>query len=213
MIDTLFDAIKAGDIAQVRDLLATDSALANARDANGLSAVLTSAYYQQPTITAALLAAEPVLDLFEAAAAGASARLNELLAADPQQANAIAPDGFSPLGLAAFFGHAESARILLEHGANPALASQNSMQVMPLHSAVAGQHLAIAEALLAHGAPVNAAQSDAFTPLHGAAQNGQISMIQLLLAHGADPAARTSAGKTPRDLAIDEGHEEAAKLL
>jgi uncharacterized protein len=213
MSEEFFAAIKSGNLAQVRDLLAADPVLANAREANGPSAVLLSAYYQQPAITAALLAAEPELDLFDAAAAGVAERVDQLLASDPALANAVAADGFSPLGLAAFFGHSEVANLLLKYGANPAQASANAMQVMPLHSAVAGQHLAIAEALLAHGAPVNVAQADAFTPLHGAAQNGQVAMIKLLLAHGADRSAQSSTGKTPRDLAIDEGHNEAVELL
>jgi ankyrin repeat protein len=213
MHDDLFAAIKAGDLSRVSELLAAEPGLASARDASGLSAILTSAYYQQPAITAALLAAGPSLDVFEAAAAGATKQLSALLSANPAAANAVAADGFTPLGLAAFFGHTEAVYLLLDHQADPAIASQNAMQVMPLHSAVAGQHLAIAKALLIHGAPVNAAQADAFTPLHGAAQNGQLAMIDLLLKNGADPSAQAADGQTPRDIALAAGHSEATALL
>jgi len=54
--------------------------------------------------------------------------------------------------------------------------SRNAQRVMPLHSAAAGRHLTIMQALLAHGADPNARQADDFTPLHAAAQNGQIEM-------------------------------------
>lgn len=187
---TLFGAIRAGDLAQVEALLADDPALAGARDEGGLSAVLMAAYHHQPAILAALLAHGPELNLYEAAAVGATARLAALLDADPGLVNSYAPDGFYALGLASFFGHAEAARLLLERGADVGQAAANSLKVMPLHAAVAGRHLAIAAALIAHGADVNAPQQDGFTPLAGARQNGQQAMIDLLIAHGADDAKR-----------------------
>ena len=52
-----------------------------------------------------LLAGDPELDVFEAAAVGRTERLRELLDEDPSLANAWAEDGFQPLGLASFFGH------------------------------------------------------------------------------------------------------------
>lgn len=181
----LFAAIRAGDLARVEALLAEAPALAGARDEGGLSAVLTAAYHRKPAILAALLACGPELDLYEAAAAGDTARLRELLDADPSQVNRYAPDGFYALGLASFFGHIEAALMLLERGGDVGQAAANSLKVMPLHAAVAGRHLAIAQALIAHGADVNATQQDGFTPLAGARQNGQQEMIDLLIAHGA----------------------------
>jgi hypothetical protein len=52
-----------------------------------------------------LLAADPKLDVFEAAAFGRSDRLRQLLDQDPSRANAFGDDGFHPLGLACFLGH------------------------------------------------------------------------------------------------------------
>ena len=68
-----------------------------------------------------LLAGEPELNVFEAAAFGRTERLRELLDEDPSQANAFGDDGFQPLGLACFFGHVEAARLLLDRGADPNL--------------------------------------------------------------------------------------------
>ncbi|MFC3918361.1 ankyrin repeat domain-containing protein [Deinococcus metalli] len=78
--------------------------------------------------------------------------------------NAVSPDGFTPLGLASFFGRAEAAQVLLEAGADVHAVSRNPMQVQPLHSAVAGNHEALARVLVAAGADVNAEQADGFTP-------------------------------------------------
>src|SRR5439155_4037813 len=52
-------------------------------------------------------------------------------------ANAWAEDGFQPLGLASFFGHVDTARVLVEGGADVNSASRNDFKVMPLHSACA----------------------------------------------------------------------------
>jgi uncharacterized protein len=52
----------------------------------------------------ALLAEEPELDLFEAAALGRTGRLRDLLDEDRELVNAWSKDGFQPIHLAAFFG-------------------------------------------------------------------------------------------------------------
>jgi ankyrin repeat protein len=140
-------------------------------------------------------------------------RVEALLNADPAQVNAFAPDGFQPLGLAAFFGHPRVARLLLERGADPNIPSRNGLAVQPLNSAVAGQHLEVARLLLNHGADPNARQGENFAPLHGAAQNGQVEMIRLLLERGADPRATAANGKTPLDYALEENHADAAQIL
>ena len=209
----LFAAVKAGDLAAVEALLAADPALAGARDERGMSAVLTAAYWQQPAIVAALLARGPALSFHEAAAAGVTGRLETALLDRPELLDAYAPDGFTALGLASFFGHEAAVALLLARGADPNRASNNPMHVAPLHSAVAGRHLGIARALLDAGADVNATQEGGFTPLHGAAQNGDAPMAELLLARGARRDAATADGKTARAFALEEGYGELAEFL
>jgi uncharacterized protein len=212
-ISAFFSAIKRGELPVVETFLTDNPALANALDENGLSAVLTAIYYQQPEVTSRLKAAGAVLNLFEAAAAGAADTVQELLDARPELINDFSADGFQPLGLASFFGHAELAALLVERGAEVSAPSRNGLKVQPLHSAAAGQHLEIARLLLQHRADANARQEGGFTPLHSAAQNGQVEMVRLLLDSGADPSLRTQDGQTPRDLALAAGHTQAADLL
>ena len=102
-----------------------------------MSEVLQAIYQRDQARVDELLAREPELDVFEAAAVGRTERLRELLDDDPALANAWAEDGFQPLGLASFFGHVDAARLLVERGAEVNSASRNDFKVMPLHSAAA----------------------------------------------------------------------------
>ena len=208
-----FEAIQAGNQAEVERLLDLGPALVNARNEAGASAVLLACYYQEPEIARLLIARGAGLDIFEAAAAGILERVVELVNQQPCLANAIAADGFQPLGLASFFGHEEVVTFLLSRGAEVNSASQNSQHVMPLHSAAAGRHLAIARRLLKHGADVNATQASDFTPLHAAAENGQLEMARLFLDHGAGVNARSSNGETVLAIALARGHHEVAAYL
>ena len=112
-----FDAIKKGNAADVSRLLDGNPALARAKQ-GGTSALLTAVYYRQPAVTRILLDRGAAPDVFEASAVGGVERLRALLAEDPACANEVAPDGFTPLGLASFFGHPAAARLLLASGAD-----------------------------------------------------------------------------------------------
>ena len=155
-----------------------------------MSELMQAVYRGDEERVGELLAAEPELDVFEAAAVGKTDRLRDLLDEDPDLANAWADDGFQPLGLACFFGHAGAVRLLLERGAEPNSASRNEMRVMPLHSAAATDdpeaRYEIAKLLLDHGADPNARQQDDFTPLMAADQHGDERLRLLLIEHGAE---------------------------
>ncbi len=70
----------------------------------------------------AIVEADPSLAIFAAAMQGDSARLEELLAANRSLVSAVSPDGWTPLHLAAFFGGADAARLLLNKEPRPTLA-------------------------------------------------------------------------------------------
>jgi len=205
-------AVAAGDTDAVARLLAEDPSLASARGDDGVSAVLLARYrFDRPTMDV-LLAADPELDVFEAAALGRLDRLKDRLAL-PDAATAFSPDGFTALHLAAFFGRAEAVRILLEAGASVAAYTRNAFANQPLHAAAAGRHVEVCRLLLAAGADVNATQHGGYTPLHEAAQHGDDEMVELFLSAGADPKASVADGGTPADLAEAAGHRDVANRL
>lgn len=206
----LIDAVKAGDVAQVKSMLeAQPGLLQEAKGINGESLILLSVYHRQPDITQILVAKSPKLTMHEAAATGNLEAVEKHIAEDQTSVNALSTDGFSPLGLACFFNYPEVAHLLVQNGADVNAASQNGLRVSPIHSAVAAQNPEMVKFLLDNGADINATQAGGFTPLHAAAQNGDETLIKFLLEHMADINAMTDNGKTPMELAIASGHDAA----
>jgi ankyrin repeat protein len=140
-----------------------------------------------------LLAAEPTLDVFEAAAFGRTERLRELLDEESSRANAFGDDGFHPLGLTCFFGHIEAARLLLDRGADVnALSKNEHIQTAAIHAAAAAQgtdeatRYELVKLALEHGADPNLEQGGGGSRAIAAArQNGDARVEQLLLERGA----------------------------
>jgi ankyrin repeat protein len=209
----LLAAIKEKDDARVRELVAADPSLADARDESGVSALMLSQYHGAHEATEAIRAARAELDVFEAASVGELDRLHDLLHADPSLLAARSPDDATALHFAAFFAQPETARLLVDHGADVHAVSPTFGNVTPLHSAAAGNSAEIVHLLLEAGADPNVRQNGGFTALQAAAQNGDATMARDLLDHGAEVDAATEDGRTALAIAEEQGHDEVAALL
>ncbi len=179
-----------------------------------MSELLAAVYRGDQARVDEILAGEPELDIFEAAAVGRTERVQELVKGDPELVNAWAEDGFTPLHLAAYFRRPETARLLVERGALVDVVARNEqLQVTPLQSAAAAREEETAALLLERGADPNTQQRGGFTALHAAAQHGDEPLVELLLAHGANPALAADDGRAAAEFARDGGHGDLAARL
>lgn len=207
-----FDAIRGGDAEQIRALLGDAPELAASTHPSGATPALWAVYTGHPELASLVLAGrEP--DFFEACALGQGARAAALVGRAAGLLHGYSKDGFTGLGLAVFFGHQETARLLIEAGADVNAASRNNFIVAPLHSAVASGNAALVELLLSHGAAPDPVEAAGLTPLHSAAAHGDREMVRRLLSAGAGLHCRTKEGKTPAEMATQYGHTELGKEL
>lgn len=213
MEQQLFDAIKAGKVDEVRQLIQQNPSLKQARDASGASAILVAAYNMKPDVVNALLELGAPVDIFEASVLGKVDRIQEILKISPARVSEYAPDGFTPVALAAFFGQPAAVKALIAAGADVNAAAKNGLKVAALHAAVAGGKLDIVKAVLEAGADPNAQQQAGFRAIHEAGTKANRALAELLIAHGADPSLPSDDGKNAIDLARDKGHAEFADWL
>ncbi len=207
------DAIKAGEFDRVKAMASAEPTLIDAKSQTGESAILTAVYHRQREIVNLLVARGAALTLAEACAAGEVERAERRLDEAPDAVNATTADGWTPLHLAAFFGHSRVAELLLGRGGDAKALSRNANANTPLHAALAGNHTFVAALLMGHGADLNAADAGGWRPLHIAAANNNIDAMKTLIAQGADVIAANKEGQTALTLAQEKNRREAVALL
>jgi ankyrin repeat protein len=121
-------------------------------------------------------------------------------------------DGQTPFLRAALSGDITLMRLLLEHGADPNLGTNDGATplmaaaginwvVAQTYSRSDAEYLEAAKLCLERGANVNAANSQGFTAMHGAANRGFDAMIRLLAERGAKLDVKDTQGRTPTTFA------------
>jgi len=212
-LDQLEDYITTGNLTGLDTLLTEYPTLAKTTTSHRVSPLMLSCYYKRPEVTAFLMKYIDEVNLFEAVAAGRFDVVSNLVETYPEAVNYYAEDGFTPLGLACYFGQYEIALFLILKDADVNLPSNNGFNVYPIHSAAAGNYTDIAALLIEAGANINVKQQAGVTPIHSAAQHGNLDLLILLLENNADINIRMEGGKLPADLAREKGFMEIADAL
>ncbi len=209
----IFDLLRSGGPVDLTRLLSSDPAAARARDPQGLSVLMTALYSHRFDLAEILRGPAAPLDVFEAAAVGDAERVRELVTADSTRSRAHGVDGFMPLHLACYFGRAEAAAVLLQHGASPTAAASNPTGMHALHSAAAARRPDLVALLIESGARVDAPQQGGWTALHSAARHGDVETLRILIEAGADLELAAASGERARDLLPAEAPAEARELV
>lgn len=120
-------------------------------------------------------------------------------------------DEWTPLMVALFNGHEETAMMLLSRGANVRAKAKRGYE--PLHWAALNGYERAVQFILRKGGNVNAETDYGWTPLLQAASRGHQEIVRLLLKAGAAVNATEHEGWTPLHKACANAHVEVAKLL
>ena len=156
-------------------------------------------------------------DIHAAAARGDTDEVAALLSMDNRLTRTFDGDGWTPLHLAAHYGHAGTVEILLHNNAPVDLRSRNQLANTALHAALAGQRAEerarVTRLLVEGGADVNATQHGGWAPIHQAAANGDRETAAMLITRGARAGVANDAGVTPVALARQRGHDDLADWL
>lgn len=117
-------------------------------------------------------------------------------------------DGQTPFIRAALSGDIEVMRLLLEHGADPNIATTQGSTALMAASGInwipaqtytrsEADYVEAVKLCLDRGADVNATNSLGMMAIHGAANRGWESIIQILADHGAKLDVKDNGGRTP----------------
>jgi len=111
-------------------------------------------------------------------------------------------------------GHTESARLLVERGADiEATINTGGIYATALLEATRCRNKEIMELLLDKGARIDEQDHTGASSLIRAARDGEIPLLQLLIERGAALDLTDNTGYTAEDIARREGHAEAAEML
>jgi len=202
----LIDAVKLGDVIEIKQLLAAGADAGTADDDGNTPLHLTEneLVVNELHSAGADINADNHLGQTPLHIAIREDRLTvtKALVAAGAEVKAKRDDGNTPLHVAAHAGRLAAAKALLAAGADAD--AKNDDGKTALHVAAQGGGVSVAKALAAAGADADAADNAGQTPLHLAARENQLEAVKVLVAAGANPNIRNNAGNTPLHAAVRE---------
>jgi len=186
---TLHDAIKKGNLEEVKTILDRNPGLLNipGEDEEGNTPILQAGFSNK-------------MDIFK------------YLVEKGADINLANKEGLVPLHLAAFLGDKEMVRLLLSKGV-PVDPVSTIIKATPLNLAARLGHKEVVEILLSADANVHLKGFEGSTPLHSAVESRSVEIARLLLEKGASPDEKDRKGCTPLLLAALYGHKDLVATL
>jgi ankyrin repeat protein len=217
--DTIHDAVNAGDLARVRQLLrAGASANDLGLDGGPLARAAAKGYV---AVAAALLDAgadiEGESDPFSAhplhiAAMSDQPAMVAFLVERGARLESRNAEGRTPLMMAAAYQKTAVGKLLVDAGAD--IAAVDDKEMSAAHHAASSGDAELLLHLMRHGIDANSQNRlNGMAPLHYAAGYGDLQVIRLLAGHGGDFRLRDRTGRTPLDHAYHCRAMLAAALI
>ncbi len=153
-------------------------------------------------------ATEDLLPLF---AAGETARILELLAADPELLHADLGEGMTPLHYGVYYGFVPIVDYALAHGIDINLKDRRGLS--PVWFSVSGNRPAMLRKLIALGADLSVKNPEGDNMLLRAARAGNVEVFSTLLENGFKIDERNEHGVSPLDMALRANAMDIVRLL
>ena len=185
--DQAFEAAKAGDLKTIERYLSGNGD-ANAIDGMKNTLAHVAAYNRQSAVLKAL--AESGADLGKGNGAG-----------------------LSPLDIAATVNDVESARVLLDAGADPDRRNALDRKKAAIHYAAINAGTGVAALLLDRGVDIDARCGIGATPVTWAAYASTLESVKLFVERGADLSVVDSYGDTALSSAKESGRDDIYRYL
>jgi ankyrin repeat protein len=121
--------------------------------------------------------------------------------------------GDAPLVMAAYLGHTDIVRLLLDAGAD-VTAVDPGMKATALHAAAYAGRTDAARLLIEHGIDIDRqGPKNGYTALHDAIWQGHVDTARVIIEAGADLSLETHDGETPMAFARAKHRREIVDLL
>ncbi|KAJ3097529.1 hypothetical protein HDU96_000365 [Phlyctochytrium bullatum] len=201
--DVFVKAVEDGDMATVGLFLAAGASSA-LKSSAGMPAVHTAVIKEKGDVLQAML--DVVADI----------RAIVDLKADVAIFDADNDEwiGLTPLQAASVLGKEQTAKILLERGADVEALAHNERSRTALHIAAIRGHAGVFKLLLDQGASLWPVDKVGDTPLHLAAWKGNLEICRTILDRDATEIdMKGENGNTALHLAVEENHLEVAEVL
>jgi ankyrin repeat protein len=148
----------------------------------------------------------------QAVKANNAAQVRQLIASGVD-VNAADAGGDIPLIMAAYLGHTEITRLLLEAGAD-VVAVDAGMKATALHAAAYAGRTEPARLLIQHGVAVDAqGPYNGYTALHDAIWQNNVDTARVIIDAGADLTLRNHEGQTPLEMAKARKRQQIVALI
>ncbi|GAI46299.1 unnamed protein product, partial [marine sediment metagenome] len=178
--------------SEIAKLLIAKGADIEAKADMGVAPLMVAVLYNHNDIAEMLIAKGAEKTIYVASAQGDAESVKAFLKKDPNLISALAANtGLSALHWAAYQGHLDVIKLLIENGADVNVRCTNEDKtingITPLFWAISRGHENAAELLINKGADVNARNKLRETALYGI---GSLEVAKLLIANGADVNAK-----------------------